>query len=369
MSDKRVVHLIQSLGNGGCENMLLRTLPSLNREGFDNIVITLKEEGELATRFRDHGVTVITIGQKKLWDVHAYIRIVQTIKSQKPDVITTYLFHADAIGRLLLQFFFRVPVIPFLRTTYNHTAYRFARLFEYLTKCFVPQYVANSEAVKDFYVRQFRISSNKITVIPNGIDISQYADTSCSKSLSRDLRIPDDHIVITCVANLTENKGHQYLLRSFEKIYTQYSKVVLLLAGDGGERKRLIRQIEKYSSRQNIKFLGCRADIPNILALTDIFVLSTLFEGMSNALIEAMAARKAIITTDLPENRELLRHEESALLVAPRNVKAIVESVLVLIHDPVCRKRLALAAYITAQRNFSIDTTVHKLSCFYNELR
>ena len=146
---RKILHIIQSLGNGGCENMLLRTLPFLSDE-FEHHIITLRELGELAPQFTEKGIHVTTVHWNGFFDIAGYKRLFTEVRQFAPDVTITYLFHADMIGRLFLQRSISAPVIPFLRTTYNHPKYLIARLFEMATKHLVPRYLANSEAVKNF---------------------------------------------------------------------------------------------------------------------------------------------------------------------------------------------------------------------------
>lgn len=367
MHTKRVVHLIQSLGNGGRENVLLRTLPLLTQQGFTNIVITLKKEGEMAPLFKEQNIPVFCIKQRSIVDIMSYFRLVRLIKYHRPDILTTHMFHADMIGRLVVQPFAKIQVIPFLGTTYNNRRYRIARLCERVTRGLVGRYLANAKPVKDVYVQKLRVLPKKITVIPSGIDLQRYSSLSHSATLKRDLVIPIDHMIITCVANLMRSKGHRYLLEAFEHVYRKYPHITLLLAGDGPEERCLKKQIQHYTARNNIRFLGRRNDIPAILRITDIFVLPTFFEGMSNAIMEAMAAKKAIITTDLPENRELVSHGVSALLVRPRSGEEIEEVLTLLIQTPELRDRLANAAHERVEKDFDINVTVRTLAQFYQD--
>ena len=283
MNKKKIFHIIQSLDRGGCENMLLRTLPLL--DDFEHIILTLKEKGVLASKFESQGLKIVNIGQRGFLDLFSYSRLLKQVKKDNPNFIISYLFHADLIGRLIIQPLTSQKVIPFLRTTYNDKKYWLARLFEKITKYFVEKYLANSKAVKDFYVNKIGVLPEKIIVIPNGIDCKQFKDVFIEGGFYKELGIKKDNIIITCVANLAINKGHKYLLEAFERIYTKNKKIQLLVVGQGPERNNLENQIKSYQSKDNIIFLGQRNDVPKILKISDIFVLPTMFEGMSNALL------------------------------------------------------------------------------------
>lgn len=366
--NKKIIHLIQALDNGGCENMLLRTLPLL--VNFEHIIITLNKEGELAPKFKEKNIKIINLKQKNLIDLYSYQKLLKLINEVNPDIIISYLFHADVIGRLFIQKISNFKVIPFLRTTYNHKKYWLPRLFEKLTHKQVPHYLANSESVKDFLVGK-GVKMEKITVIPNGIDTNFYDKIPKDEKLKNNLNIDTKDIVIICVANLHINKGHKYLLEAFEEIFRNSRKIRpaphLILVGDGQEKEKLLKQMKNYSSKNNIIFLGKRNDVPSLLKISDIFVFPTLFEGMSNALMEAMAIGLPVSATDIPENRELLDGVNN-LLFKPKDSKKIVEEISRLLSDSELRDKIGKRAKKKISNKFEMETIIEKFSNFLDKL-
>ncbi len=375
---KKIIHIIQSLGNGGCENMLLRTLPLLDT--FDHTIITLKNPGELAPKFVSVGITVKTVSCTGIFDIPGILRLRKLVRDESPDIIITYLFHADMLGRLFLRIS-EVPIIPFLRTTYNHPKYLIARILEWMTRPLVNQYLANSDAVKDFYIKHIGVHPEKITVIPNGIDIEYFDSIISDPELKKSLSIEPEDFVIICVANLHINKGHQYLLEAFEQVYSSTSPthchpgldpgsipsppvqggelkrgLKLLLVGEGSERKNLEQQIKNYQSQKNIIFLGRRTDVPRLLKISDIFVLPTLFEGQSNAILEAMAAGLPIITTNIPENRILLENASTGLFVEPKNTISLASAIRNIIENQPIADKLSKNVLLVAREKYSLQS-------------
>jgi glycosyltransferase involved in cell wall biosynthesis len=365
MSNKKILHIIQSLGNGGCENMLLRSLPLIN--DFDHKIITLKENGELAPAFISTGIKVETVCCNGLSVFSGIWRLRKHVKEEKPAIIITYLFHADMIGRIALRNIIETPIISSLRTTYNHPKYFVAQILEWLTKSIVRQYIANSDAVKDFYVSRIGVRSENIIVIPNGIDIDAYENADGSRII-QELSLPDNRFVITCVANFAVNKGHHYLLEAFESVFQENKKAYLILVGDGPERDNLERQMHRYKSKKHLILLGRRNDVPDILRASNCFILPTLFEGMSNAIMEAMAAGLPIITTDIPENRELIRTTETGILVPPRDTEALENAILNLLNDFEKYEMLGINAKRDIREKFDIKTVTSRLSRFLKSL-
>lgn len=354
MAKKRIIHIIQSLGNGGCENMLLRTLPLLDT--FDHTIITLKNPGDLAPKFIDAGVKVKTTRWPQLR---------KQVLLESPDIIITYLFHADMLGRIFLRMK-NTPVIPFLRTTYNHPKYLIARILEWITKPLVNQYLANSVAVKDFYIKHIGVHPEKITVIPNGIDIEYFDSITPNPDLQKSLSIAPSDFVIICVANLHINKGHHYLLEAFEVCNLKNAK--LLIVGDGDEKENLLHQIENYQNKENIIFLGRRTDVPQLLRISNLFILPTLFEGQSNAIMEAMASGLPIITTDIPENQSLIKNNISGILVPTQDSKAITRAINTLIIDEGLSNTLGKGGKEFLEQNLSLKASVNSFHQFLNSL-
>lgn len=365
MPKKKIIHIIQSLGNGGCENMLLRTLPLL--QSYEHKIVTLKESGDLAPKFVSAHIPVETIYCKNFFDIPGVFRLRKIVRKENPDIILTYLFHADILGRLTLYHTTTAPIIPFLRTTYNHPRYLIARVMECLTKPLVKQYLANSEAVKNFYVTHLGVNKEKITVIPNGIDTEYFDTITPNPELRTSLGIKSDDFVIICVANLHINKGQRYLLEAFEAIYKEHANTQLLLVGDGIERNNLEKQAKAYQSKNNIFFLGKQSNVPQLLKISDLFVLPTFFEGQSNALLEAMAANIPIITTNIPENKIIL-NADNTLLVRPKDVPALVTAMTTLITDKIMAATLSKNARQSVRQHFSLPSVVKNWDTFLSTL-
>ncbi len=363
---KKILHIIQSLDNGGCENMLLRTLPRL--QDFDHTIITLKEPGTLAPLCTSAGIPTKTARCNGLLDIPGIRRLRALVQTEQPDIVLTYLFHADMIGRLALHNATTAPIIPFLRTTYNHPKYLVARLLEWLTKPLVKQYLANSEAVKNFYTKHLGVHLKKITVIPNGIDIAYFESITPDPELRKSLGITPDDFTLICVANLHINKGHRYLLEAFENIHKELPNVHLLIVGDGVERDNLKNQLRNYDSQSNISFLGHRTDIPELLKISDLFILPTLFEGQSNALLEAMASGIPVITTDIPENRVMIEDGVGGILVPPQNPSALSQAIQNLYINQELRKSFSFTSKKTIYDLFSLEKTANAFQKFLTTL-
>lgn len=361
---KRVVHLIPTLERGGSEMSQLRMLPLISNT-VESIFVTIRDAGPLAENFRQAGIEVIAINQKSLFDLNGYLRLKKTVQSLRPSLVVTHLIIADLIGRLFLQFFLPCKTIASLATTYNFSTYWPARLIERLTKYLAQGYIANAHIVKKTYVEKFGVPERKITVLVTGMDTKLFRSLTPDDVLRQELGIMPTDIIVICVANLHINKGHRYLLEAFERVYQKRQGIKLLIVGDGMERTNLEQQVHNYSSKQAIHFLGKRSDVPKLLSLSHIFVLPTFFEGMCNAIMEAMTSRLAVVTTDIVENQELITHEETGILCPVRDVPALVQSLERLLKDPTLRTTLGTKALESIEKRYGLEQTAKRWEQFF----
>jgi glycosyltransferase involved in cell wall biosynthesis len=355
-----VLHVIQSLDNGGCENFLLRCLPLMTK--VNNRILTLKCKGDLAGKFEKAGIKVGCLKGK-------WINLVSYAKETNPDLVVTYLFHADLLGRIYLGLLTKYKPIPYLRTTYNYSKYRWVRLFEKFTSSMVPKYLANSNSVKDFYVKRLGVEANKITVIPNGIDLKDYIISKTTREkLRQSASVNKDEVVITCVANFHPSKGHEYLLRAFAEVFKKRKNTWLWLVGDGEERKNILKLSKELLINKRTIFWGKRNDVPIILGLSDIFVLPTLFEGMSNAILEAMASGLPVVASRITENSEIISSEKDGLLVRTENVSEMVEALEKLIKESKLGKEISNRAKEKISEMYNISNIAENLDGFLVEV-
>ncbi len=347
MPKKKIVHLIRTLEVGGCEIALLRMLP-LTNDTFENSIITLQQKGLLAPRFKNEGIPVIALEQHGFFDILSYVRLGKILKKIHPDLVVTHLLHADVVGRFYVQYIVQCKVVSSIVTTYNFHRYWAARLFERATKRLATNYMANSNSVKETYIKKFGVRKEKITVVPRGIDIDPLTIRRHDPSLARN---------IICVANLHPNKGHMYLLEAFEKIFQVHSNIKLLLVGEGNEKEKLLLQISGYQSKQAILFLGKCDDVIKLLQTSYVFVLPTFFEGMSNAIMEAMARGLPVITSDIPENRELITHGQTGLLCPVQNSDCLVEMIGHIMNNESLARRLGKNGNLEMRKKYNLQVT------------
>jgi glycosyltransferase involved in cell wall biosynthesis len=342
--------------------MLLKTLPFL--KSAEHFVCALKGRGKIGARLEEAGVKVFYLEMKNVLDFGAIKRYKKIIKECAPDIQVNYLIHADIFGRLFAKKAGVPKLISYIRN--RHTKLIF-QLADFFTLSAVDYLLANSQAVFDYYRRRYRFPAERSAAIPNGIDLEKIDSAAAAESLRADLGIKDDELVLVSVARLHRQKDLPTLLRALALVREKgFSRPRLLVCGAGRESGNLARLAEVLGVLANVNFLGVRPDIPEILKIADVFILPSLHEGMSNALLEAMAAGSACIVSAIPENKELIKDKDNGLIFQPGNEIDLAEKIMALAASPSsaaafgAKAREAAAAY-------DIKKIIARLDDFFSE--
>jgi len=169
------------------------------------------------------------------------------------------------------------------------------------------------------------IPREKIVVIPNGVDLERFKPRDLYQS-KRLFGIDEDSFVIASVGRLSQEKGHRHLFEALAAARPSIPKVTCLMAGDGPLRDTLVAQVRALGLEKVCRFLGDVADVESVLAAADVMVLPSIFEGMPNALLEAMAMGCPVIATAVGGSKELVRPGETGLLVPPRDTASLASA-------------------------------------------
>lgn len=362
---KKILHLITGLEVGGAEMMLLKTLPKMQND-FDNYVCTLLKDGLIGAKLREAGIITYHLDFSLSNSLRSILLFRRIIKDFKPDILVTYLIHSDLFGRIFGRIFGIQKIICSQRGSLQQ--WEFLRFFDKLTKSLVTKYIVQTEVAKKELMTKLNLPEKKFEVIPNAIDVSEYEFKLDTNAKKKGLRINPDNQTIVCVSNLHKGKGHKYLLEAFEKVYKKNKNVNLLIVGDGEQRTTLEKQTKDYVSRDNIYFLGKRNDVKEILKISDIFVLATEGEGMSNAIMEAMASGIPVITTDIPENRVLIENEKTGFFVLTKNSVVLTKKIEKLLNNKQQKETIGRNAKYRIRECFDINIITSKLAHFFNSL-
>ena len=360
----RLLLLVPTLDPSGAEKQLVLLARGLPRSAYTVHVCCLTRGGPYKRLLDEANIPCTVLHKRFKFDPLALARLKGLISDFEPDLLHTWLFAANAYGRLACGPAPRCPIIVSERCVdvwkagWQHWLDR--RLVQRTTAM-----VANSQAVASFY-RERGFPAGRITVIPNGIDLPP--NPPDRDRVRRDLGIPADVPVVLFTGRLARQKRIDDLLWSFELLRAVRGQVVFLIAGDGPERSRLQQFATRLSLDNHVRFLGTRVDVPDLLAASDLFWLASDYEGMSNSVMEAMAAGLPVIASDIPANRELVVSGETGFLVPVGDRAGFAQFAERVLFDRDLAVTLGLAGRERMATEFSVEAMVREHQALYERV-
>ena len=377
MSDDRtsIWYLITALPRGGTERTLVDLVNNIDTGRFDPTVWTVFDRNPLASEL--DGVSHRTLGVEATTGsgdpyhyraadpteyVWAPLRFLRAVRRGGPDILQSFLFFDNVIVRTAGVTSPETTVITGVRAVPNEPN-SVKSIADSATIRGSDMIVSNSEAGADLAIER-GAPADRVTVIPNGRRLDEYRNAS-PDGVRPEVGLPDDARIVGSVGRLIERKGHHDLVAAWPQIRSLYPDTHLILVGDGPRRKALRRRVRTMGCSESVHFLGVRDDVPRLLALMDVFVLPSYFEGLPGALQEAMAAGIPIVATDVTGNDELVTHEETGVMVPSDDPAAIGNAIDSLLADPVWAESLGRAASREASERFSLEGMVSAFEELY----
>jgi len=371
-----LLHIVNGFAIGGGELKLLELVKNLVEKRADKYNVTVCSVGQggmLQPEFEKLGIKVFVIEKKHKFDISQVFKVRRIIKQEQIDLVQTTLFYADVIGALAAKLAGVDAVISW--DTVSHPPDSFEtrlrhKLSHKFCMRFVKKIVAVSEGVKKYLIEDRKIASGKIDIIQYGIDLSLFNSKNgfLDRKKRSELGLPDHKIVIGTVARLEVQKGHRYLIEAAPEIINKFPNVVFAFVGDGTLRQELETQVSELGLQENFRFLGFRKDVKELLFAFDVFVLPSLFEGLPNVILEAMASGRPIVATAVDGTPELIEHNETGLLVPPKSPQAMQEEILNLLEMEDRGKVLGQNAKQMAKQKFSFDKQFRKFEEVYDAM-
>ena len=368
----KIVFVITSTGVGGAEKMLYHTSTSLDPGRYLPSICSLKEKGEIARDMEAAGIEVhcLTMAdgdQLGGWfaSLTALFRLTRYLLKVRPTVVHSFLFRANILSRIA-GFFAGVPlVISSVRVMGGEKNY-YHRV-EKSTSFMVDHYITVSESVKDYLVSKANLLPEKITTVYNGVTLNGIL-TEGESTMPMPFGLKPQDSVILSVGRLHRQKGYDYFIRAIARVKSEVPGIKVLIAGEGEEENNLKNLVRSLDLTKEIIFAGLSLDVGKILPFTGIFVLSSLWEGMPNAVLEAMAAAKPVVATRVGGVPELVVDGETGILVPPEDTEALARAIIALLQDPLRGLSMGEAGRERVQTHFSMAAMVTKTDKLYQEL-
>ena len=361
----KVLYLITGLEVGGAENMLLETLRLLDRKRFLPLVACIRGRGIVGSQIESLGVAVHYLDFSNGFDLSGYRRLRSLLREERPDILNSYMIHANLIGRVMGRAAGVRIVISNVEVKLLEK--RYLLFLDKLTSPLVDKYICVSRSVADHTTDVVRIPKRKVEMIWNGINMDKFSGQVDAGKVRSALGLAPGPIV-GVICKLRKQKGLTYLLEAARIVKERFPSATFLIAGDGPEEAALRAEAVKLGVSDYCRFLGYRSDTVELLTAIDVYVLPSLFEGLAIGLLEAMYARKAIVCTDIEENAAVIEHEETGLLVPVKDPIRLAEGIVRLLEDSAHAAALAEAAHSLVRDHFSMESNVRQKMELYERL-
>ena len=360
----RVAYVIGELGKGGAEYQLSELLRGLERARFRAEVFVLAAGGYWMAPIRDLGIPVHELAGRGSGDIGRLRRLRAALRAFAPHVLHTILWSGNSYGRLA-AIGLRVPVV--ITAERNVIARRAWQVrLERLLDRWTDVYLVNSRAIAEGLIGRERLPGAKMRVVHNGIDLARMPPFVLDREAARwRLGFDAGRRLVAQVGRLEPQKDYPTFLAAAARVAAALPDVDVVVVGEGALRHELETLAARLGLAGRVRFLGLRHDVPALLAGVDVLALTSLYEGLPNVVIEAMATGAVAVATDVGGCRELITPGESGLLVGPGDVEAVTGAILQVLRSGELTRRLATAARRRVESEFAVEAMVEKTTAVY----
>lgn len=365
----RVLLLVDQLGGGGAERVVVDAATHL-RAHCQVLVCTTRAAGNFAYvgDLDRAGVPLLRIGRRSRYDLGGLLRLRAAISAYKPDILHSHKLGSNVWARLL-RLTVRVPAVVCHEHTWSYDPRSRSRiLVNRLLSPLSDAVIAVSQEDRRKLVEVEGLPAEKVRLIYNGIDFGR-VDGGLPREVSRaSMGIQDHEMLLVAVGKLQEQKGYPVLLEATAIAVRRAPSLKLVIAGEGPLQAELAMLARQLGIADRVCFLGFVSDIASLLKAADVFAMASYFEGHPVALLEAMAAGRAVVATSVGGIPEMVRQGETGVLVPPSDPHALASAIAQTASDPSLRVRLGACAAQDVRQRFSIQAAVAQYVALYEEL-
>ena len=360
-----VLFFSTSSGPGGAERVISNLATSLDPKRF-RPVLCLFRHGWIQERAESKGVCTYVIPTQGMMDWRWVLQFKQLLQREQVDLIHAHEFDANVQGTFVAAMLGIPIVVTIHGKNYYHEKFRRRLAYRWVSRS--ATMVVVSKNLKQFIVEQVGVPPDRITVLYNGVDRLPHCETWEVEECRKEIGIPQDHQVVGIVGNLYPVKGHRYLIEGIPSILKSCPNTSFVFAGRGKLESELREQVRRLGLDSRVHFIGLRQDIPRILAMLDVFVLPSLSEGLSMAILEAMMVGKPVVATHVGGNPELISDGDTGYLVPPCDSSALASRLIKLLTDKQQAIQFSEKGKLRAESLFSLGTMVAAYESLYEGL-
>lgn len=363
-----VLYFSNTLARGGAEEHILTLLRGLDRHRFRPALVCAPEVAEKIRRDVPRDVPLTALRLRKPYEIGAASALLSIMRARRPDIVHSHLFHSSLFASPIAALA-RVPLVvetPHLRESWRR-GLKARYVVDRIAGRFVDQYIAVSDANRRYLVEEKGLARHKVVVIHNGCDLRRFnphhrAPAGMRESLGFGASDP----VLVVVGRLEPQKGHRVLFDALPAVRAQFPRVRLVCVGEGALRQELEQQVAASGLGDAVRFVGQQANVADWLALADVTVLPSFFEGLPLAAIESLAAGRPMVASAVDGTPEVVIDGATGLTVPPGDADGLARALGRLLGDRRLREKLALAGRAWVLERFNEDRQIQRTEALYH---
>lgn len=352
-----IVHFIYQFSTGGLENGLVNIINHLSPSEFRHIVVCLTTQNQFSNRLKGGNVEIVALDLKPGPLYRHYGKILKLLKTLKADIV-----HTRNLTSIEIQGLAFLAGVPY-RIHSEHgrglsdlkgdnIKHQFLRK---IMSPFIHQYVSLSKEIKQYLIQKVSIKSEKIKQIYNGVNLEVFSPSVQTH----------DKIKVITVGRMEAVKDPLTTLEAIANLIPRFANIELTVVGGGSMIPAIEAAAQKRGIQNQVVCLGERDDISSLLTSSDIFVQSSLVEGISNTILEAMASGLPVVATDVGGNSELVEERVTGLLVPPQDVEQLKKALQYYCEDKARRREHGLNGRLRVERHFSLNKMIEQYDKLY----
>ena len=367
----RVLHVLEYLGLAGMEYGVIKQVNRLDPGAFSPMICCLRFQLETTHTLINRSIPIFELRKNRGRDLGVIIRLASLLRRQHVDIVHSHnwqTFFYTIMASLLA----RTPVI--VHGEHGRDGQMVSQRQEWIQGVmgkWVNSVVTVSSSLEKELGSKWKIPLEKFSTIPNGVDLEGFSRDFQLENTRKELQLSPDGLVVLSVGGLRPVKDHETLIRGFAKMESDCSNAYLLIVGREyaqGVQANLESLAQKLGIREKVLFLGVRHDVPQLMQLSNVYINTSLFEGMSNTILEAMASGRPVIATRVGGNPELVNDKVTGYLFEPKNVEELATRLRELLRDSELARVMGSAGRKGAEQSHSMGAMVNRYQTLYQEM-
>ena len=370
MEKIHILHVMEELLLGGALTAVTKLrIGGLSPDRFKHTLVIIGRNPELS-ELADVNCESIHCRMDGIWDFFSILRLKKIIKERRADIVHTHMPRADVIGRTAARLASTPVVISTIAALDKHRNLRskaIHSLLDRITLRFVTGFICVSEAIARHFIEWAPEVRNRVVRIYNGVDLERFNGNIKSRDAKKYYKLSAEIPVIGVTARLCPVKGIEYLLKAVRRLSDQKVNVQCMIVGDGESRADLQELAKKLDIHNKVVFTGYCEDVSQALAAMDLFVISSISEGLPNSILEAMAMRIPVVSTAVGGVGEVVKNGDTGILVPPKDANQLAKAIMTLISDDNMRRAMGNKGRDLVSSHFGYDKMIKVYEQLYTD--